>query len=414
MFHHRRIAVAAAASALILLVVGCAPAAEDETTGDPLTITTFGDIGYSDALFAQFTKETGIEVVHTITTPDKARSGIFQNIGEGGLADVEAIDLTWIPDLLPYTSDLAPVSSDLIDRWLPWKVASATAADGTLFAYGATIDPQAICYRSDLFEQAGLPTDPAAVAALFPSWDAFFTVGAQYTATTGEPFVDSITPIVDGMINQLPVSYEERDGTVVATTNPAVREVYDSVVERAFPIAAFSKPDGWEWALEMDEGGYAAMLCGAEMRASIPQIAPDIDTWSVANTYPGGGMNTAGTFLVVPATGDRVEDAQALAAWLTLPENQLAAYRNAKVFPSTPSVFAEPVITNTKDLDLSDAPIGQISADRALAITELTVRGPGFLRYHDALVNIAARVFDGHESAPSGWDSWVAEASVLR
>src|SRR5690606_35953515 len=132
--------------------------------------------------------------------------------------------------------------------------------------------------------------------ALFPSWDAFFTVGAQYTATTGEPFVDSITPIVDGMINQLPVSYEERDGTVVATTNPAVREVYDTVVERAFPIAAFSKPDGWEWALEMDEGGYAAMLCGAEMRASIPQIAPDIDTWSVANAYPGGGMNTVGTF----------------------------------------------------------------------------------------------------------------------
>jgi ABC-type glycerol-3-phosphate transport system substrate-binding protein len=40
-------------------------------------------------------------------------------------------------------------------------------------------------YRVDLFQKAGLPTDPAKVAALWPTWEDFISVGKQIKAKLG-------------------------------------------------------------------------------------------------------------------------------------------------------------------------------------------------------------------------------------
>ena len=52
-------------------------------------------------------------------------------------------------------------------RWLDWKTEAATTEDGALIGYGTDIGPEGICYRADLFEKAGLPTDREEVAKLF-------------------------------------------------------------------------------------------------------------------------------------------------------------------------------------------------------------------------------------------------------
>ena len=46
--------------------------------------------------------------------------------------------------------------------YLAWKEKAATTEDGAVLGLGTDIGPMGICYRSDLLEQAGLPTDPAA------------------------------------------------------------------------------------------------------------------------------------------------------------------------------------------------------------------------------------------------------------
>ena len=62
-------------------------------------------------------------------------------------------------------------------RWLDWKIEAATTPDGKLIGYGTDIGPEGICYRSDLFKKAGLPTDREEVAALFGDWDDYFEAG---------------------------------------------------------------------------------------------------------------------------------------------------------------------------------------------------------------------------------------------
>jgi len=159
-------------------------------TGDAVT---FNDFGYTDELLAEFTAETGIKVIHNkAATSNDARANYFQKLGKTGLADVEAIEIDWFTEAMQYSDLLAPVPDDLKGRWLDWKEASATDAAGNLIAYGTDIGPQGVCYRSDLFAAAGLPTDRAEVAALFDgSWDNFFDIADQYKAATGKPFMDS-------------------------------------------------------------------------------------------------------------------------------------------------------------------------------------------------------------------------------
>ena len=237
-----------------------------------LTLATFNDFGYSDELLAEFTEETGIKVVHNkAATSNDARANYFQKLGNTGLADVEAVEIDWFTEAMQYSDLLAPVPDDLKGRWLDWKEAAATDADGNLIAYGTDIGPQAICYRSDLFAAAGLPTDRAEVAELFDGdWDNFFTIGADYKAATGKPFIDSANSVLQGIVNQFELAYEDPDGSIIATENPDIQAAYEDVVTKAVPISAYSGQWSEDWFASMASGEFAAMLCPGWMLGSSP------------------------------------------------------------------------------------------------------------------------------------------------
>lgn len=410
------LAVVATTSAIVL--AGCAggDAGGDSSEGDggevTLTLATFNDMGYSDELLAEFTEETGIEVVHNkAATSNDARANFFQKLGKGGLGDVEAVEVDWFTEMMQYSDLLVPVSDDLKGRWLDWKEAAATDAAGNLVAYGTDMGPQAVCYRQDLFEAAGLPSDREAVAELFPTWDAFFQVGSDYTEKTGKPFIDSANSVLQGLVNQLEVAYEDPDGSIVAAENPDIRAAYDAVVDQGIPISAY--PGQWsdDWYAAMAGGEFAAMLCPPWMHGIIAGEAPDIEGWDIANAFPEGGGNWGGSYLVVPADGENVEAAQQLADWLTAPENQIKAFTNAGTFPSQVEAQDSADLTGFVNEYFNDAPTGEIGIDRANAITVSTYKGADYFKYHDALQNAITRVFDGLEDKETAWETWLTEIS---
>ena len=408
--------VAATTSAIVL--AGCAGGggSAEESDGDAkeLTLATFNDFGYTDELLAEFTEETGIEVVHNkAATSNDARANFFQKLGKEGLADVEAVEIDWFAEMMQYADLLAPVSDDLKGRWLDWKEASATDAEGNLVGYGTDIGPQGICFRADLFEAAGLPTDREAVGELFPTWDAFFEVGAQYTATTGKPFIDSANAVLQGLMNQMEITYEEPDGTIVATENPDVEEAYNTVVEKAVPIAAYAGQWSEDWFASLASGEFATMLCPGWMLGVISGNAPDTTGWDLANAFPGGGGNWGGSYLVVPANGKNVEAAQQLADWLTSPETQMKAFGNAGTFPSQNDALDSDELLSATNEYFNNAPSGQILTDRAAAIEVAPYKGPEYFAYHDALQNAVTRVFDGLEDQETSWNTWVTEVSAF-
>ena len=409
-------AAIAGAATLALVATGCAGAGEPAAENpESLTLATFNDFGYTDELLAEFTAETGIEIVHNkAATSNDARANYFQKLGSGGLADVEAVEIDWFTEAMQYADLLAPVPADLQGRWLDWKEASATDSEGNLIAYGTDIGPQGVCYRADLFGAAGLPTDREEVAALFDGdWDNFFDVADQYTAATGKPFIDSANSALQGIVNQLEIAYEETDGSIVATENPDIEAAYQLVVERAVPVSAYAGQWSEDWFASLAGGEFAAMLCPGWMLGVISGNAADTTGWDIADAFPGGGGNWGGSYLTVPANGANVEAASKLAAWLTSPENQMKAFANAGTFPSQVEALASAELAEATNEYFNNAPTGEILTSRAEAITVATFKGPKYFQYHDALQNAVTRVFDGLEDADTSWNTWVTEVSAF-
>ena len=418
----RRSAVAVAAfSATALVLAGCTAGGGDEAAGGgdgeiTLTIATFNNFGYTDEFLQKYEDANpGIKIVHTKAAESgDARKNFFQKLGKDGLADIEAVEVDWFSEAMQYSDLLAPVPDDLKGRWLDWKEAAATDDAGNLIGYGTDIGPQAICYRQDLFQAAGLPSAPADVAALFDGgWDTYFSVADQYKAATGKPMIDSANSVLQGIVNQMEYTYDQPDGTVIATTNPEIKKAYDTVVERAIPNAAYSGQWSDDWNASMTNGEFATVLCPGWMQGIIEGLAPDATGWNVANVFPAGGGNWGGSYLTIPANGKNVEEAQKLADWLTAPEQQVEAFVNVGAFPSQVDAYDNPDLTGFTNAYFNDAPTGQIGADRAEAVTVLPYKSKDYFKYHDALQNAVNRVFDGTEDATTSWNTWVAEVEAF-
>ena len=418
----RRGAVAVAAfSASAIVLAGCAGGSGSSPSSDPdepitLTLATFNDFGYDDELLQEYMDENpNIKIVHNkAAISQDARTNYFAKLGKEGLADVEAVEVDWFTEAMQYSDLLAEVPSDASGRWLDWKEAAATDADGRLVGFGTDIGPQGVCYRSDLFAAAGLPTDRAEVAALLDGdWDNFFSIADQYKAATGKPFIDSANSVLQGIVNQLETAYEEPDGTIVATENADIEDAYNTVVERAVPIAAYAGQWSDDWFASMANGEFAAMLCPGWMHGVISGNAPEVAGWDVADVFPGGGGNWGGSYLTVPANGKNVDEALKLADWLTAPEQQVKAFVNAGTFPSQSDAYGDEGLTAFTNEYFNNAPTGEIGVDRAEAVTVATYKGAQFFQFHDALQNAVTRVFDGVEDQTTSWNTWVTEVSAF-
>jgi len=414
-----------AATAFALVATGCQStesAGEGDWTKDEITLTvaTFNNFGYSDELLAGFTeKYPNITIEHNIAaTSNEARTNYFTKLGAGsGLADVEAVEVDWFPELMQYSDKLTDLTSDSVEgRWLDWKTQAATDADGRLIAYGTDIGPEAVCYRSDLFAAAGLPTDREEVATLLEGdWDHYFSVGEDFVANSDAAWFDSAGATYQGMVNQITNAYEEEDGTIIATENDEVKGIYDDVLEASTDLSAHLGQWSDDWNAGIASGAFATMLCPGWMLGVISGNAPDVTTWDVANVFPNGGGNWGGSYLTVPAQGAHPEAAKALADWLTAPEQQITAFVEAGTFPSQVAAYESADLTDFSNEYFNNAPVGAIFTDRAKAVNPVPpFKGPNYFKVQDALSNALTRVdVDGTDDPATSWDKFVADVEAL-
>ncbi|MGX5694757.1 ABC transporter substrate-binding protein [Agromyces soli] len=415
----KTIAAVAGAASIAVIAAGCSAGGGSDSSDEKieLTVSTFNDFGYTDELLQEYMDEhPNVTVVQNVAaTSNDARANYFQKLGKKGLADIEAIEVDWLPEVMKYSDLLAPVPADLDDRWLDWKVEAATDADGNLIGYGTDIGPEGVCYRSDLFAAAGLPTDRDEVAALLEGdWAKYFEVGSQYTAATGKAWFDSAGGTYQGMINQVEAAYEDPEtGDIIATENPEVEDLYNQVLDASATQSAHLGQWSDDWFAGLSNGAYATMLCPGWMLGVISGNAPDVTGWDVANVFPNGGGNWGGSYLTVPANGEHVEAAQELADWLTAPEQQIKAFVNAGTFPSQPATYEDEALTSFTNEYFNDAPVGQIFIDRANAVTVAPFKGEYYFQINDAMQKALTRVEDGTQDKQASWDQWVSEVNAI-
>ena len=191
--------IAGIAVSAIVLSLGLAACGGDDGDGGDggsadgpveITIATFNEFGYEDLITEWNADNPDIQVTQKkIGTWDDAKENLYTKLAAGsGLSDIEAIEGDAMPAILAESDAFVDLTDPELDgRWLDFKAAAATNADGQMIGYGTDAGPEGICYRSDLFKKAGLPTDREEVAALMGTWDDYFATGEEFVSKVPAP-----------------------------------------------------------------------------------------------------------------------------------------------------------------------------------------------------------------------------------
>jgi len=270
----------AGAAALTLIATGCSGGGGAEEGGDvELSITTFGTFGYDD-LYAEYEDANpGIKITaNNIDTGGNARTDAFQKIASGGLTDIVAIEEGWLGAIQEVSTEFVDLTEygadDIADRWVDWKYAQGTDADGRVIGYGTDIGPQGLCYNRTLFEEAGFPSERTEVAALFggadATWEQYIELGKEYQAATGKAWIDQGSFVWNSMINQLDEGYYTADGELNVEGNAEIEQRWDWINEiLASDLSAGAERWNWGGGKAFTDGSFATFVCPGWMLGTI-------------------------------------------------------------------------------------------------------------------------------------------------
>lgn len=420
------LSVAGLAVTASVVLAGCGQQAETPNTeptlsDEPVTLTlnTYGNFGYSEEFLDQFEKEyPNITVEHNIAASGTdVVTRIVSALAAGdGLGDVEAMEISWISQVRPYADQFYPVPEDEPGgAWVPAQIAPATSLDGVQFARGVGIGPSAICYREDMFEAAGFPTDPDEVAEMLEGdWQHYLDVGREYVANGGPgAWVDSAFAVYNSWVNQVEYPYEDEENRNVVLDS-GVEDIFLSSLEDVDSLSANLTMWSTDWYAGMQNNAFATMPCPSWMALGvIMPSAPDASDWRIANVYPDGGGNWGGSFLAVPTQSEHPAEAQLLAQWLTAPEQQITAFDANGTFPSRLEAYDDPSLLDITNDYFGGAPIGEIFVERSEAIESFSYLGPQSQAMVTGIQSAMSRVESGEQTPEQAWEQFVTEVEAL-
>ncbi|MFK4087565.1 extracellular solute-binding protein [Kribbella sp. NPDC020789] len=359
---------------------GTKPAADGKIT---LVVDTFGDFGYKGLAEKYQSEHPDVKVeLRNVQKLDDYKPKLTQYLAAGtGAGDVVALEEGILNEFKTQPQNFVNLkdqgAAELQANFLPWKwELGQVGADGPLIGLPTDVGGLAACYRKDLFAKAKLPTDRDAVSKLWPDWDSFIATGKKFTAanTGAKGFVDSVTTSFSAMLSQAgDTSFYDRDNKLIADSNPAVRQAWDTSMKMvdqgvSAKIATWSK----DWEAGFKTGSFAVTMCPSWMLGIIKSNSGDANAgkWDVA-AVPGGGGNWGGSWLAVPTQSKHPKEAYELAKYLTSPEGQVAAFKEAGPLPTATKALDDPAFLALTNDYFSNAPVGKIFGAGAKSLKPL-------------------------------------------
>jgi len=404
------------------LLAACGSDDDDGSSGGKtaLEIGLFGTIAYEAAgLYDEYesqhknisVEESSVEELQDYI--NRLRTRLAQN---SGMSDVQAIEVGNIAEM---TGELSPRWVDFneygidMSHFQDWKVDQATDAEGRVIGLGYDIGPMAICYRTDLFEEAGLPTNRDEVAALWEgSWDKYLDVGEDFLAGTSSDaaFVDSAASFYNAVLSSYDERYYNAEGETVYESSESVQQAWDLGVRAAQTdgMSAQLEQFSQDWNRSFSNDSFATLACPSWMLANIEEYTgPDgAGKWDVAPAPQAG--NWGGSFIGVPAAGENIEEAVEFAAWLAAPEQQVTLFTEANVFPSSEEAANDPAVRETVSEYFSNAPVGQIFSDAAAEIPSAII-GPSDQVIQEGLTDGLVQIEQQGASPEDAWQNTLDE-----
>jgi multiple sugar transport system substrate-binding protein len=341
--------------------------ADEYAKVNPQVKVTFVNTPFADAhdkLLTSFAAGSGAPDVASI---EIGRVGGFT--ARGGLADLKAA---------PF--DGASLEKDMV----AYKWTQGSTEDGRLVAMPWDIGPAGVWYRTDYFEELGLPTEPEAVEELIShttgkTWDDFFAFAKQVSdASSGATklFADAGTDIYGAVYRQQGEGYKE--GNKILIEEKATRPFQLAAQARQQELDANIPWWGAEWQTGMKEKAFAGMVIAAWMQGGLTRDQPEaIGKWRVVRA-PEGNYNWGGSFVAIPEQSPNKEVAWEFVKWaVASAEGQNVLFKQTGVMPAYKPAWEDP---------LYDAPVDFFGGQRTYRIwTEIADNIPAILRTPDDL-----------------------------
>ncbi|MGF2614685.1 carbohydrate ABC transporter substrate-binding protein [Rossellomorea vietnamensis] len=390
--------------------------------GDKVTLDfwLFGATNY-EALAEEYEKENP-DVKINIKTSELGdhHNSLFTAISSGtGAPDLAMIEVDQLDryreaqDRFVNLYDLG--AEDIKGEYLDWKWRGAENGDGDfLFGLPTDIGPKAMYYHTEVFEEAGLPTDPDEVSELISTPEAFKEAAKKVLDATDKPMVDSMEMAFRANMDALEVSYFNRDGELlIEEKDNGVKEAYDFAVEldQEGYVGNFEM---WtpEWANALNKGGFAVEMAPAWLKGYMTENAPEGEgKWRVTTLPTQFAGNWGGSYISIPSETKHSEEAYEFAQWLLSSENQMQSFVENGLFPSAPDVYEMEEFKNNSDAYFGGENTAKYFAEAAKEIPEV-YKGPKYVTVNNEVLTALRNVQEGGDPEKE-WDAAVKRIKDL-
>ncbi|MCM2675620.1 extracellular solute-binding protein [Alkalicoccobacillus plakortidis] len=386
----------------------------DSGSGDDVTLTMWlwPGMGFAEKAKQYEEENPGIKINIQEAEYADAHQNLITALAAGsGAPDISGVDegyLERIKESSDMFYDLSEYgAADLEGDYLDWKWKQASSDDGSVIGIPTDIGPMAMAYRVDLFEEAGLPTDPDEVSQALGTWDDYIKAGQKLKEETGSFMFSDVADLYSAIREQGDKQYFETDGTLIIEESPQILKAWDKSIE-AMDIQANIERQTPEWGAAIANGDFATVFLPPWMLQNIKNDAPDTSgLWDIS-LMPEGSGNWGGSFLTVPTQSDHPQEAYDFITWLMSPDNQLEIFEENGNFPSTPGIYDEPAIKELDDEFFIRKDIGAIYAEAATLVKDV-YRAPMTAPINTIMQDALGTVADGAAEPDAAWDKAMEE-----
>ncbi|WP_123041108.1 ABC transporter substrate-binding protein [Cohnella candidum] len=342
------------------------------------------------AVLPEFNKEyPNIKVNFKVAPPADHYKKLTLDLSSGqGAGDVVAIEIQNLPQYMELGAleDLSEDINAYRDKFNKYKVESATL-DGKVYAMPIDSGPVGVYYRRDVFEKAGLPSDPDSVAKQLATWDSYLETAKIIKDKAGVAMLPLAGSTNDARMFQILMQqqgdwYFDKNGAT-AVNNDKTKKVltlFDNLWKNGYAMDVQDWTDGWYAALK--DGKVATIPAAVWMGGFLKSfIAPDTaGKWGVVPlpVWEQDGARTSndgGSYLAIPSQSKNKEAARAFVNFmLTKDASQIALFKATDSFPSLETTYSDPYFAE-KDPYFADQPYRQLFADLADEILPVNYTG---------------------------------------
>jgi ABC-type glycerol-3-phosphate transport system substrate-binding protein len=259
------------------------------------------------------------------------------------MARFTALDGAGLVDLRPYMT----TGGYQLNEWFEWNLDLVTTESGKIVGLPTDLGVMATFYRRDIFEAAGLPTDPDSVFESISTWENLLETGSKL-AETGHFMVGDAADVFNILRQRDVQAYFDDSGQPIVN-NAAYVEAAELAQRIRNEGLDLNPANDAETGAAMKEGKVACYFSAAWFDVIIRATAPETSgAWGVTPLPEGATGNLGGSYYVIPKQSSQLEQAWDFASFVVATNEGLTPYlEGLKFLPGwRPSyglpVFSEP------------------------------------------------------------------------